>query len=106
MKYNLNIFKWWFKLPIWRKQLIGLFTSEIISIFGLVGVGAFLIVTGGRSVLENQVKSELAVTEINYNIKINQMGFGFRGQSDNVAIISAAQAYNKSQVLNSDLHSE
>ena len=31
------------------------------------------------------------------------MGFGFRGQSDNVAIISAAQAYNKSQVLNSDL---
>ena len=80
-----------------------MFTSEIISIFGLVGVGAFLIVTGGRSVLENQVKSELAVTEINYNIKINQMGFGFRGQSDNVAIISAAQAYNKSQVLNSDL---
>ena len=103
MKKNLNIFKWWFNLPIWRKQLIGLFTSEIISIFGLVGVGAFLIVTGGRSVLENQVKSELAVTEINYNIKINQMGFGFRGQSDNVAIISAAQAYNKSQVLNSDL---
>ena len=103
MKNNLNIFKWWFNLPIWRKQLIGLFTSEIISIFGLVGVGAFLIVTGGRSVLENQVKSELAVTEINYNIKINQMGFGFRGQSDNVAIISAAQAYKKSQVLNSDL---
>jgi len=103
MKNNLNIFKWWFNLPIWRKQLIGLFTSEIISIFGLVGVGAFLIVTGGRSILENQVKSELAVTEINYNIKINQMGFGFRGQSDNVAIISAAQAYNKSQVLNSDL---
>ncbi|MEM7715211.1 MAG: ATP-binding protein, partial [Cyanobacteria bacterium P01_A01_bin.68] len=100
---NLNIFKWWFNLPIWRKQLIGLFTSEIISIFGLVGVGAFLIVTGGRSVLENQVKSELTVTEINYNIKINQMGFGFRGQSDNLAIISAAQAYNKSQVLNSDL---
>ena len=103
MKKNLNIFKWWFNLPIWRKQLIGLFTSEIISIFGFVGVGAFLIVTGGRSVLDNQVKSELAVTEINYNIKINQMGFGFRGQSDNVAIISAAQAYNKSQVLNSDL---
>ncbi|BAY80835.1 integral membrane sensor signal transduction histidine kinase [Calothrix parasitica NIES-267] len=103
MKNNLNIFKWWFNLPIWRKQLIGLFTSEIISIFGLVGVGAFLIVMGGRSVLENQVKSELAVTEINYNIKINQMGFGFRGQSDNVAIISAAQEYKKFQVLNSDL---
>ncbi|MDY6901907.1 MAG: ATP-binding protein [Cyanobacteriota bacterium] len=103
MKNNRDICEWWFNLPIWRKQLIGLFTSEIISIFGLVGVGAFLIVMGGRSVLENQVKSELTVTEINYNIKINQMGFGFRGQSDNVAIISAAQAYKKSQFLNSDL---
>ncbi|MEL6459481.1 MAG: ATP-binding protein [Cyanobacteria bacterium J06621_15] len=94
---------WWFNLPIWRKQLIGLFTSEVISVFGLVGVGAFLIIMGGRSVLENQVKSELAVTEINYNIKINQMEFGFRGQSDNFAIVTAAQAYQKSQVLNSDL---
>jgi len=103
MKNNRNFFTWWFNLPIWRKQLIGLFTSEVISIFGLVGVGAFLIVIGGRSVLENQVQSELAVTEINYNIKINQMGFGFRGQSDNVAIISAAQAYRKSQVLSSGL---
>lgn len=103
MNKNHDIRGWWFNLPIWRKQLIGLFTSEIISVFGLVGVGAFLIVMGGRSVLENQAKSELSVTEINYNIKINQMGFGFRGQSDNFAIVSAAQAYQKSQVLNSDL---
>ncbi|MEM1391768.1 MAG: ATP-binding protein [Cyanobacteria bacterium P01_D01_bin.116] len=103
MKNNRNLCTWWFNLPIWRKQLIGLFTSEVISIFGLVGVGSFLIVIGGRSVLENQVQSELAITKINYNIKINQMGFGFRGQSDNVAIISAAQAYKKSQVLSSGL---
>ena len=101
MKNNRNLCTWWFNLPIWRKQLIGLFTSEVISIFGLVGGGSFLIVIGGRSVLEKQVQSELAITKINYNIKINQMGFGFRGQSDNVAIISAAQAYKKSQVLSS-----
>ncbi|MDY6897957.1 MAG: hypothetical protein SWZ49_07730, partial [Cyanobacteriota bacterium] len=57
MKNNRDIYRWWFNLPIWRKQLIGLFTSEIISIFGLVGVGAFLIVMGGRSVLAKRTKS-------------------------------------------------
>ncbi|MEO0685147.1 MAG: histidine kinase, partial [Cyanobacteria bacterium J06649_11] len=98
MTNNRDISRWWSNLPVWRKQLIGLFTSELISIFGLVGVGAFLIIMGGRTVLVNQVKSELATTEINYNIKINQMRFGFRGQSDN---ISAAKAYKESQVLNS-----
>lgn len=103
MKNNHEIYQWWSNLPIWRKQLIGLFTSEVISVFGLVGVGAFLIITAGRSTLVNQAESELAVTEINYNIKINQMGFGFRGQSDNQAIITAAREYKKSQTLNSDL---
>ena len=82
-------FKWFYKLPIRQKQLIALFTSEVISILGLVGTGAILIISSGRGVLVNQAKSELAVTEINYNIKVNQMGFGFRGQSDNLAIITA-----------------
>ncbi|WP_414528397.1 hypothetical protein [Nodularia chucula] len=88
---NLAGLKWFYNLPIRHKQLIGLFSSEVISIVGLLGVGAFLIITGGRSVLVNQAKSELAVTQINYNIKIDQMGFGFRGQSDNIAIIAAAR---------------
>ncbi|MDJ0620653.1 MAG: ATP-binding protein [Calothrix sp. MO_192.B10] len=92
MDQNNFLLRWFYNLPIRRKQLIGLFSSEIISILGLLGVGAVLIVMGGRSVLVNQAKSELAVTEINYNIKINQMGFGFRGQSDNLAIIAAAKA--------------
>lgn len=101
-----NILKYWSNLPIQGKQLIGLFASEVISVFGFVGVGAFLIVIGGRSVLVNQAKSELAVTEINYNIKIDQMGFGFRGQSDNAAIIAAARAHKNSQFLNSDLQKQ
>ncbi|MEH1983635.1 MAG: ATP-binding protein [Nostoc sp.] len=96
-------FKWFYKLPIRQKQLIALFTSEVISILGLVGTGAILIISSGRSVLVNQAKSELAVTEINYNIKVNQMGFGFRGQSDNLAIITAAQEHNKSQKLSPEL---
>lgn len=82
--------QWFSNLSVGRKQLTGLFTSEVISVVGLVGVGSFLIVMGGRSQLLNQARSELAVTNIAYNIKINQMGFGFRGQSDNQAIVNAA----------------
>lgn len=90
---------WFYNLPIRQKQLIGLFTSELISVVGLVGIGTYLIITGGRQQLIEQVKSELAVTGIEYNIKINQMGFGFRGQSDNAAIINAAQAHENGEPL-------
>ena len=102
---QLNVLKWFYDLPIRRKQLIGLFTSEVISIVGLVGVGAFLIVVGGRAQLRNQAKSELAVTKIHYNIKIDQMGFGFRGQSDNAAIIEAAKTHENGEILDSELRS-
>ncbi len=90
-------------LPIRRKQFLGLLTSEAISVIGLVGVGAWLIVSGGRSQLLNQAKSELVVTETNYNIKVNQMGFGFRGQSDNPAIIEAAKQHQQDKPLDSSL---
>ncbi|MEM8640872.1 MAG: HAMP domain-containing protein [Cyanobacteria bacterium P01_G01_bin.54] len=94
-----NRWQWFRDLPIQRKQLCGLFTSEVISLIGLVGVSAGLIVSGGRSLLTNQATSELAVTEINYDIKINQMGFGFRGQSDNAAVIAAAEAHAAAEPL-------
>ncbi|MGD1906756.1 MAG: ATP-binding protein [Leptolyngbyaceae cyanobacterium] len=82
---------------------MGLLTSEVISVVGLVGVSTYLIVAGGRQQLVQQAKSELAVTEIQYNIKINQMGFGFRGQSDNTAIVEATQLHANSIPLSSDL---
>ena len=74
----------------------------VALIVDLIG-DLILIIHGGRSILVNQAKSELAVTEINYNIKINQMGFGFRGQSDNLAIIAAAQKHSQSQTLSPEL---
>lgn len=84
--------QWFYDLPISRKQLIALLASEVLSVIAL-GVGArHLIETGLRGQLLNQASSEVAVTEINYNIKINQMGFGFRGQSDNPAISNAIKA--------------
>ncbi|MDJ1174387.1 ATP-binding response regulator [Roseofilum capinflatum] len=103
---RVGFIQWFKNLPIRQKQLIGLFTSEIISIVGLVGVGAYLIIKSGRNQLENQAKSELAVSQINYNIKIDQMGFGFRGQSDNLAIIQAAKYHRQDQPIPPELEAQ
>ena len=98
--------QWFYNLPIRRKQLTGLFASELISIFGLVGVGAILIVKGGQSILFHQAKSELIVSQMSYDIKIDQMGFGFRGQSDNQAIIDAVRAHKSSKKLDLSLRKQ
>jgi twitching motility protein PilJ len=105
-KHRFAPLQWYYDLPIRSKQVTRLYTSQIISIFGLVGVGALLVVTAGRSQLLNQAKAELAVTEINYNIKVNQMGFGFRGQSDNVAIVAAAIAQSSGKPLTPELQEQ
>ena len=82
------------------------------SLISWVSIGglAFIIVIGGiilrsglKSKLEDQVESQIAVTDIQYNIKIDQMGFGFRGQSDNKAIIDAATKNNNKEAINPDL---
>jgi twitching motility protein PilJ len=98
--------QWFSNLPVRGKQLTGLFTSEIISIVGLVGVGAVLIVTGGRTQLLRQAEAELAVGATNYNTKIDQMSVGFRSQSDNAAVIAAAKIYVKGQALTPDLQAQ
>ncbi len=98
--------QWFYNLPISRKQLIALLASELVSIIAL-GLGArYIIENGLRNQLLNQAKSEVAVTEINYNIKVNQMGFGFRGQSDNPAIINAAKAYAENKPIPAALQSQ
>ncbi|MGB3239567.1 MAG: ATP-binding protein [Geitlerinemataceae cyanobacterium] len=99
-------FQWFYNLSVRRKQIVGLLASELISILGLVGFGSYLMITGGRSQLINQAKSELAVAQISYNIKLDQMGFGFRGQSDNTAIIQAAKAHDSLQPLDTKFKEE
>ncbi len=102
-----SLWQWFSNLSISRKQLIALIASEVISILGLTVVSRFLITSNLQAILLEQAKSELAVTDMAYNIKVNQMGFGFRGQSDNAAIIKAARFYNSgeslSQALKTDL---
>ena len=97
------LLKKFYNLPISRKQLIALIFSELVAIIG-IGIGGTLIITQGlRNQLLEQAKSEVAVSDINYNIKIDQMGLGFRGQSDNTAIIRAATLNNSNRNLGTTL---
>ncbi|WP_017652763.1 methyl-accepting chemotaxis protein [Fortiea contorta] len=95
-----------YNLPISRKQWIALLASELVSILGIGIAGTVIITSGLRNQLVEQAKSEVVVTDINYNIKVNQMGFGFRGQSDNAAIIKAAQLHTSGKVLDANLKAE
>ncbi len=82
----------WFKnQPLSRKQTLALVVCNLVPLVG-VGLGSIiLLVNGSRNQLTNQAASELAVVEINYNTKIDQMGFGSRGQADNATIVAAAK---------------
>jgi len=84
------LLQWFDNLSIRQKQLVGLFTSEVISIVGLVGVGAVLLILGGRTQLLEQAKSELKVKEINYNLKIDQIALSSQGNAANPVVINAA----------------
>jgi twitching motility protein PilJ len=97
---KISFLQHFYNLPISRKQMYALIACELVSILGM-GIGATLIITQGlRSQLFEQAKIEVAVTDMAYNIKVNQMGLGFRGQSDNPAIIRAAYLHNSGQFLN------
>ncbi|HAC65277.1 MAG TPA: histidine kinase [Cyanothece sp. UBA12306] len=91
ISWHQRLLRRFYDLPIQTKQLAVLLTSEMVAILGLVGVGAILIISNGKAQLVNQVKAELKVQEINYNLKIDQMALAFLGQANNTAIIAAAE---------------
>lgn len=99
---NNRLRQWFNNLPLARKQLI-LVGASAISILGLIGVGGLVVSSGLKQQLLQQAQSENAVVDINYKIKINQMGFGFRGQADNTAIIQTAIEAAKGNPINPTL---
>ena len=93
-------------LPIASKQFVAFLSCSTISVVAVVGAGMAIALLAGRTQLRSQAGAELAVTQSNYAIKINQMGFGFRGQSDNPAIITAAQLYSQGKPIPDDLQKQ
>jgi methyl-accepting chemotaxis protein PixJ len=82
------------RVSIQAKLNLAFGVTGLMSVIGLV-LALAIVDRNLRSQLVVQSKSELSVIATNYNIKVNQMAFGSRGQSENTAIIAAAIA-NKS----------
>lgn len=89
---RLRLLQRLYNLPISGKQLLTLILSELL-VLGLLGISAAAIVQSWRSQLVRQSKSELAVLQLAYEVNINQIGVGVRGQSDNQAVIAAAKTF-------------
>lgn len=83
----------------WMQSLYNLSTRKKTNLITWLSFGGLVLVLGAgglilqrslTSQLLKESESRLAVTKIKYDIKIDQMGFGFRGQSDNATIVTAA----------------
>lgn len=82
------------KLFLTRQQLMGLVVLAIILPLGLAGAALWMIWTAGLSQRQNQAKSELAVSEINYNLKLDRWALSLPNFFDTQSIAQTAIAYN------------
>ncbi|MBD2430497.1 MULTISPECIES: methyl-accepting chemotaxis protein [Fischerella] len=97
------LFKWFFNLTLNRKHLIALISCELVSVLGIAFGTKLFINQSLQTQLIEQTKSELAVSDLNYHVKFNQMSSGLRSQSENVAIITALNLYNSGESLDQKL---
>lgn len=100
---NLTLQKRWANLPIAQKQFTAFLVTSSLSIAAVVGTGMVTAFVTGRAQLKNQTLAELVVTEGNYDIKIDQMIFGFRGQAENASLIELARLYANKQPIPPEL---
>ncbi|TAE74346.1 MAG: PAS domain S-box protein [Oscillatoriales cyanobacterium] len=83
-----------YNLSVTRKQLIGLLALQTILPVGLTGAGLWLTSTVGSSELQNQAKSELSLSESNYNLQLDRAADRLQNSSDSKTIAQIASAYN------------
>ncbi|MEG4457782.1 PAS domain-containing protein [Microcoleus sp. N9_A1] len=88
-----------YNFSLTRKQLIGLLVVPIILPLGLAGAALWMILTARIIQGQNQAKSELIVSEINYNLKLDRAADRLQNSSDRLAIAQTAIAYNSGKKL-------
>ncbi|MEG4500077.1 PAS domain-containing protein [Microcoleus sp. F10-C6] len=91
-----------YNLSVTRKQLIGLLALQTILSAGLTGAALWLTSAVGSNELQNQAKSELSLSEINYNLKLDRAADRLQNSSDSKTIAQTALAYNSGKKI-SDL---
>ncbi|MBD2042565.1 methyl-accepting chemotaxis protein [Microcoleus sp. FACHB-672] len=87
--FTFNIPRWFYNQPIRRKQLIVLLFSEFVTVVAVVGVTNFLHNSQMRHQLGNQAESELAMTQMAYDMKNNQILLRLQGLSETSAVMAA-----------------
>ncbi len=98
--------KWFYDMPVRRKQMLALIGTEAVALAGVMGVSSWLLISSGRAQLDNQAQSEMVVLDQKYRRKFAQMEQGFRGQADNPTTIEAVQEYAARGAINSDLRTQ
>jgi twitching motility protein PilJ len=93
------VLRWFLNLPLGRKQLLAIIVCEFLPLAGTLLASSASLSRGLHTQIETQAKSEVALTQLQYNIKLNQMGFGGRGQSDNPLLIGALGAARNGSLL-------
>ncbi|MEG4630425.1 PAS domain-containing protein [Microcoleus sp. AR_TQ3_B6] len=91
-----------YNLSITRKQLIGFLALQTILPVGLTGAAIWLTSVLGSNQLQNQAKSELSVSEINYNLHLDRAADRLQNSAEGKTIAQTALAYNSGDKI-SDL---
>ncbi|ACK67311.1 methyl-accepting chemotaxis sensory transducer with GAF sensor [Rippkaea orientalis PCC 8801] len=89
-------------LPITQKTQLAT-ALMVVAIGGCIGVGYASLVSSLRSQLRYQTQSQLAVTALNYQRDLEDMGLDFITQADNPTIINAAVNSAKGKPLSPEL---
>ncbi|MDJ0730855.1 MAG: methyl-accepting chemotaxis protein [Crocosphaera sp.] len=77
-----------------------------LALGGLIGLGSTSLVGSLRSHLLYQTKSQLAVTELNYNSDLDKMALGFAAHAEHPTIIEATKTLNQGQSLSPEIRSQ
>ncbi|MEG4054059.1 MULTISPECIES: PAS domain-containing protein [unclassified Microcoleus] len=88
-----------YNLSVTRKQLIGLLTLQTILPVGLTAAALWLTSAVGSNQLQNQAKSELSLSEINYNLQLDRAADRLQNTSDSKTIAQTALAYNSGKKI-------
>ncbi|MEG5139752.1 MULTISPECIES: PAS domain-containing protein [unclassified Microcoleus] len=83
-----------YNLSVTKNQLIGFLALQTILPVGLTGGILWLTSTVGNNQLQNQAKSELSLSESNYNLQLDRAAFSLQKSSDSQTIAQIASAYN------------
>ncbi|WP_333294450.1 PAS domain-containing protein [Microcoleus sp. K1-B1] len=88
-----------YNLSVTRKQLIGLLTLQTILPVGLTAAALWLTSAVGSNQLQNQAKSELSLSEINYNLPLDRAADRLQNSSDSKTIAQIALSYNSGKKI-------